>query len=209
MLRMSQKQEEDGLQEMDRMFVFFRITGFPTVNSTVSCLIDSVTCQQNRGFIFESSNQYIAYQIISIPLLVRQISDKLLLHWEKDRNYSVRSAHHVLCEGRLSSEAETSSRGNAELWRRIWSAQNFLWRLAKNILPTRMNLSKKGIDLDVCCRLSHSETEDSDHLFMHCLLNQLFGSPLLSAFMFLAIWTFLFGCIFGSPRISWLVNFLV
>jgi hypothetical protein len=73
-----------------------------------------------------------------------------------------------------------------EVWKRIWklsvpkSAQNFLWRLAKNILPTRSNLEKKGIILDTSCPLCESAVENIDHLFMQCEVTRAvwFSSPL-------------------------------
>ncbi|XP_045822165.1 uncharacterized protein LOC123915058 [Trifolium pratense] len=43
-----------------------------------------------------------------------------------------------------------------------------MWRLAKNILPTRSNLHKKGITLDLLCPLCSSEEESSQHLFLKC-----------------------------------------
>ncbi|KAI5395020.1 hypothetical protein KIW84_061578 [Lathyrus oleraceus] len=49
----------------------------------------------------------------------------------------------------------------------LWRTRNFLWRLAKNILPTKCNLQKKGIKLDTTCSLCHSAVETTHHLFLH------------------------------------------
>ncbi|XP_045830934.1 uncharacterized protein LOC123922244 [Trifolium pratense] len=43
-----------------------------------------------------------------------------------------------------------------------------MWRLAKNILPTRSNLHKKGINLDLLCPLCFREEESSQDLFLKC-----------------------------------------
>jgi hypothetical protein len=48
-----------------------------------------------------------------------------------------------------------------------------MWRLAKNILPTRVNIQKKGITLDLLFPLCHREDESSHHLFMKCKLFKL------------------------------------
>jgi hypothetical protein len=48
-----------------------------------------------------------------------------------------------------------------------------MWRLAKNILPTRDNLSKKGILLENICPLCQSGVESTEHLFMQCQLARL------------------------------------
>jgi hypothetical protein len=141
-------------------------------NATVSLLIDVGTKQWNRGLIYITFNNYVAKQILSIPISVRLPIDRVIWHWEKDGNYSVTSAHHVLCEERNVPIAETSMGSCDELWKRIWklsvpkSVQIFLWRLAKNILPTRSNLEKKGIILDTFCPFCESAVENVDHLFI-------------------------------------------
>lgn len=45
---------------------------------------------------------------------------------------------------------------------------NHLWRLAKNILPSRCNLIKKGIQLDTICPLCKNGEESVDHMVMKC-----------------------------------------
>ncbi|CAI8611566.1 unnamed protein product [Vicia faba] len=59
--------------------------------------------------------------------------------------------------------------------------RSFLWRLAKNILPTKDNLRKKGILLDETCSLCNSAPETALHLFMDCAFaRQVFSSSVLS-----------------------------
>lgn len=59
-------------------------------------------------------------------------------------------------------------------WNRVWShkipleVKHFLWRLLKSILPTRYNLRRRGLDLDVWCPMSSKEPETVEHLFMQC-----------------------------------------
>ncbi|XP_058774363.1 uncharacterized protein LOC131648640 [Vicia villosa] len=58
------------------------------------------------------------------------------------------------------------------LWKRIWKApvhnrvRNFLWRASKDILPTKINLSKK-VKLAPDFPLCQNQVETSDHLFLH------------------------------------------
>jgi hypothetical protein len=97
-------------------------------------------------------------------------------NWEKDGEYSVRSAYHLLCDAKARLQPGPSSPQRDKLWKEIWRApipnkiKNFMWRLAKNILPTRSNLHKKGILLDLQCPLCHDENESSHHLFLKCNL---------------------------------------
>ncbi|CAK8576899.1 unnamed protein product [Lathyrus sativus] len=56
-----------------------------------------------------------------------------------------------------------------------------MWRLARNILPTRDNLSKKGITLDRSCPFYNSKVEIMHHVFLDCIFaKQTFFSSMLS-----------------------------
>lgn len=58
--------------------------------------------------------------------------------------------------------------------------KNFLWRLIKNIFPTKENLSSKGVSLDGLFPLCHTDTESTCHLFLQCdfVKRVLFSGPL-------------------------------
>lgn len=59
--------------------------------------------------------------------------------------------------------------------------KNFLWRLAKNILPTKVNLAKKGIVMDTSYPLCLSSPESAEHLFLNCEFSKyVFFSSILS-----------------------------
>ncbi|XP_058733933.1 uncharacterized protein LOC131605614 [Vicia villosa] len=61
-----------------------------------------------------------------------------------------------------------------DLWKKIWNApthtriKHFLWRLANNILPTKLRLRQKGIELEETCYLCQREAESAFHLFSQC-----------------------------------------
>jgi len=44
----------------------------------------------------------------------------------------------------------------------------FLWQLCHNALPVRGTLFHRGLHIDPLCPTCSTETEDLDHLFMHC-----------------------------------------
>lgn len=58
--------------------------------------------------------------------------------------------------------------------------KNFMWRVTKNILPTKENLLSKGVLTDGLCPLCHNEVENISHLFLRCAFVKrvLFSSPL-------------------------------
>ncbi|XP_058742583.1 uncharacterized protein LOC131615095 [Vicia villosa] len=80
-----------------------------------------------------------------------------------------------------------SSAPNSKVWKAIWKApvnpriRNFLWRLAKNILPTKDNLSRRGTILDTMCPFCAAAPETAQHLFCQCTFaQQTFFSSILS-----------------------------
>lgn len=123
---------------------------------------------------------------MSIPLSQSLPKDKICWHWEKNGCYTVRSAYHLLSKIRENLQPGPSHHRNERLWKEIWKAsipnkvKNFMWRLEKNILPTRQNLQRKGIYLDTLCPICHADVETVEHLFMNCQLAKLsmFASPL-------------------------------
>ncbi|XP_024626573.1 uncharacterized protein [Medicago truncatula] len=149
------------------------------VDACVKELIDEDTKQWNREVIFANFERDVAQNIVNTPLSMRLPADKLVWHWEKDGEFSVRSAYHLLCEEKARLQPGPSTPQRDKLWKEIWRApipnkiKNFMWRLAKNILPTRTNLKNKGILLDLQCPLCHVENESSHHLFLKCNLFKL------------------------------------
>jgi len=148
-------------------------------DARVSELIDADTKQWNRELILSCFERNVAGHILSIPLSMRLPSDKMVWNWEKDGEFSVRSAYHFLCDEKSRNQLGPSNPQRNKLWKEIWRAfipnkiKNFMWRLAKNILPTRANLQKKGITFDTLCPLCHCEQESSQHLFLKCNLMKL------------------------------------
>lgn len=149
-------------------------TGLLSEDALVSELIDEDTKHWNRGLIFLCFERNVAQQIINTPLSFRLPPDELVWNWEKDGEYSVRSAYHLLCDEKARLQPGPSIPHKSKLWKEIWRApipskiRNFMWRLAKNILPTRENIHKKGITLDLQCPLCHRDEESAHHLFLKC-----------------------------------------
>jgi len=159
--------------------------------ASVCELNDPDTKQWRRDLISMSFSQEEAKQIISIPLSFWSPPDKLVWHWERDGKYSVRSSSHQVGDVYLQNQAGPSTSPNKTLWKEIWHSplpnriQNFLWRLGKNILPTRATLRKKDVTLDATCPLCNLTEESPEHLFILPISNSLwshkevwFSSPL-------------------------------
>jgi hypothetical protein len=119
-----------------------------------------------------------AQQILNIPLSWRLPNDNLIWHWERDGNFSVRSAHHMIKEAETMNTPEASSANNHLIWRAIWKLKTpqkikkIIWRLARDILRTRGRLQRKGLAIDTTRPLCFEAEENREHMFMRCRLAQ-------------------------------------
>lgn len=101
--------------------------------------------------------------------------DKLIWHFEKNKEFLVKTAYHNARAHKESLLPDPSSSPNQKLWQMIWKTpiltrqRNFLWCVVKDILPTRENLLRKGISLDPVCPFCSSDVESVQHLFMDCI----------------------------------------
>jgi len=105
----------------------------------------------------------------------------LAWHYDKKGVFSVKSAYHVLDdidtrENRTQQGESSSGTGRHGCeWNAIWKlkclpkVRQFLWRLAHNSLPWRMNIKRRGIkDIDTRCPMCGRLDEDGGHLFLKC-----------------------------------------
>ncbi|XP_058733791.1 uncharacterized protein LOC131605427 [Vicia villosa] len=128
----------------------------------------------DRDLVYSSFDPDVALQIISIPLAQRETQDKQIWHFDKSGDFTVKSAYHCCTKRNWAAKLGSSSSLHSRLWKETWKApvhsrtRNFIWRLAKDILPVKTNLSKKGISLDTSCSLCNSAPETAHHVFMEC-----------------------------------------
>ncbi|KAJ8750394.1 hypothetical protein K2173_014309 [Erythroxylum novogranatense] len=95
-------------------------------------------------------------------------NDSLLWHHERNEIYTVKSGYRI-----SRYEHGTRIGANDVLWKRVWELQvppklrDFMWRALREVLPTKVCLQSKGIDVDGLCPLCFS-METVDHTFLHC-----------------------------------------
>jgi hypothetical protein len=94
--------------------------------------------------------------------------------------FSVKSAYKVLRDDQIrrrSREGGLASNldpGYESMWKRLWELncasiiKHFLWRFAYNSHPLRMNLKRRGMDIDTRCVIYQRLNEDGAHLFFKC-----------------------------------------
>ncbi|KAL5818508.1 hypothetical protein ACOSQ4_022350 [Xanthoceras sorbifolium] len=68
----------------------------------------------------------------------------------------------------------SSFNGALKVWKHLWKLNDpnkikvFAWRACKEILPTNLNLSKKGIPVSHLCSFCGLALESSDHALWGC-----------------------------------------
>lgn len=69
-----------------------------------------------------------------------------------------------------------NGRQEDNFWRKLWKLKcsgkikHFLWRMAHNSLALRVNLRRRGMELDTKCVMCNRLDEDGGHLFLKCKL---------------------------------------
>ena len=120
--------------------------------------------------LFGVFNAETANQILQTPLLQSVHVDKETWRFEKNGLYSVRSAYREI----ISSYDALLQHRVPWNFNIIWNLKlppkikNFLWRICRNCLPTRMRLITKGVQCPPTCAICDNYEEDGKHLFFAC-----------------------------------------
>ncbi|KAL0427025.1 UNVERIFIED_CONTAM: hypothetical protein Slati_2877300 [Sesamum latifolium] len=107
--------------------------------------------------------------ILGIDLFGRATMDKLIWHYDKKGEFSVRSAYLVEVERRQEGSCLVSERS----WKFIWSPKIppkvslFAWRCTLDALPITDRLNHRGVAVEVGCGRCGGEKEDILHMLFH------------------------------------------
>jgi hypothetical protein len=89
--------------------------------------------------------------------------------------FTIRSTNHISKEHLEATHGECSVQSKLQsLWKNIWGAKvqnplkKFIWRACHNILPTKDNLLRRGMELDPACVFCKSEPETVLHMLWTC-----------------------------------------
>jgi ribonuclease HI len=122
--------------------------------------------------IFEKEEAEI---ICNIPLSKNDQPDKLVWRATPSGNYTVKSAYYLEKERIRRESGECSGgKGWETFWKMIWglkvpnSTKVFLWRACNNLLPTRVNLRRRGMKLEESCVICGHEPESILHVLWEC-----------------------------------------
>lgn len=129
--------------------------------------------QWNNILIEQHFAKEDAEVIKNIPLPRYPKNDERVWHYDKKGLYTVKSGYQVALKLKYV-EAPTSSTGHSHGWHNIWKlnlprkTRIFIWRAAKDLLPTAESLFRRKIIQEPICQVCKSGVEDAFHAFMEC-----------------------------------------
>jgi hypothetical protein len=137
---------------------------------TVQSLINSTTKTWNRDVVQQVFSPAHSTAILNTPLIDQVADDILIWKAEKNGHYSVRSAYR-LCVEVLTDSTHLRRDG---YWQGIWrlkvppKIKNLVWRICRNVVPTRRRLQDKGVQCPLDCVMCNGPEEDLDHICLIC-----------------------------------------
>lgn len=115
--------------------------------------------------------------MIRIRLETLEVRDKLCWNENESQTFSVRTAYRVALRMNQVSVAEHSmAREDKQVWNRIWKlpippkVRNFVWRDSSDILPTRANLVRWKVPVDLKCAICGMQDKTVIHILWQCPL---------------------------------------
>lgn len=141
-------------------------------------LINPSTEQWDEELVNDLFGQEDAKEILAIPLR-SNMEDKVAWHCDPKGVFTVKSAYRLgvrIREEVSHSDAgpSSASMNSSSRWNKLWSinlpakVRIFLWRLAHDSLPTRMNIKRKHVQLETLCPVCSRFDEDGGHIFLKC-----------------------------------------
>ena len=136
---------------------------------TVDCLIDENTGKWDAEMLEGILVPAEAAIAKKIPLARSPTEDTLFWPFMANGQYTCKSGYRLLKD--LEAEAEDDSQPDMDrnFWKCIWSLEvpnkykNMVWRVCRNSLPTKLNLTRRTIIDNSTCDRCSSNIEDSLH----------------------------------------------
>ncbi|KAK3211112.1 hypothetical protein Dsin_015818 [Dipteronia sinensis] len=112
-------------------------------------------------------------EILSIPFGSGKTEDTMLWHYDERGLYTVKSGY---CIGQelAGSPGVSNNLAAKKWWLGLWKlniplkVKIFIWKASHEWIPTRANLTKRGLQLDNKCPMCMTETETTIHALWSC-----------------------------------------
>jgi len=144
-------------------------------DAKVSDFIDVSVKGWNCALIDKSFSAYVASIIKNIHLCPTLPPDKIIWNGTLNGIFSVKSAYHLGLDLLRRKNGECSSSSSSrDFWKTFWAVKApnasklFLWRACHNVLPTKQNLSRKGVVDNERCPCCQIDVESVIHALWNC-----------------------------------------
>jgi ribonuclease HI len=112
----------------------------------------------------------VAGEILAVPLIREVEEDRLVWKEEQHGEYTVRSGYRAV----MRAKEEERRRGVDGNWKSLWQilappkTKHILWRICRNVLPTRVQLRNHYVQCPTVCEFCSVEHEDTWHVLFDC-----------------------------------------
>lgn len=161
---------ENGLKTAN----FIRRTRLRWVNQ----LIDQKSREWDKELIGNIFYPFDAEEIYKIRIPSTEIEDCIAWHYERNGNFTVRSAYNLAASLNRNTQGGASSSASCaedrSIWDVIWKMniperiKNFGWRIETNTLATKRNKCRRTIVHDSVCEICGNGEEDEFHAVISC-----------------------------------------
>lgn len=114
-----------------------------------------------------------------MPLGDANSVDEIIWSLEKNGVFSVKSAYRLGIDlSNIHKGSQSDPCKVVNLWKSLWQADPIPrakvcgWKIINDIIPTKVNIKKKGIDLNFFCSLCGKKPESSSHLIWDCKVSK-------------------------------------
>lgn len=140
----------------------------------------------DEAAVYRSFMAIDAAKVLKIKPSSRLENDVLAWAWEKNGNYSVRSAYKLLIQDQMAiamaASGETSASGESSFWGTLWKLdvppkiRVFWWRVLHNSLPSKSEPKRRHVEKESHCEMCGDADESLYHVFLQCPVARRFWS---------------------------------
>ncbi|XP_021857984.2 uncharacterized protein [Spinacia oleracea] len=135
----------------------------------------------NAPLIWRCFQEQEAKLIMATHIPSDCVQDTYQWEYTKNGKYTFKSGY-----WHIQSKTNAPPLGTDKFWANMWRSsllprwKHFIWKLIHRALPTKTNLCKRGIDIEVTCPFCKGQTETDLHIFRLCPTAQMVwrASPL-------------------------------
>ena len=112
--------------------------------------------------------------IKQLPLPIHEMEDSWMWKHTMNGNFTVRSAYYIELLEERKSRPSPSVQADKHIWKWLWSSniqpkvKLFGWKIVHNGVPTRVNLARRGMQVDKVCPRCGEEDETLEHMLLYC-----------------------------------------